>query len=259
MSKETLHIVKIGGKLINDTSVRSQFLDAFLSLSGPKILVHGGGRKTTELSALLGIEVRMIDGRRITNKETLDVAVMVYAGLINKSIVAEIYAKDSRAIGLSGADGDAVRADKRPVGEIDYGYVGDIIHVNESLLTGFLQEDYIPVICAISHDSKGQLLNTNADTIAAFIAMAFSDTFHVNLSYCFEFNGVLYDIETPELTMSSLSRQEVDDLMQNNTINKGMIPKISNGIKALEGGVHRVSICGIENLNSQDGATVLTL
>jgi len=257
--KAPLHIIKIGGRLINDPKSLDAFLNAFQRVSTPKILVHGGGRKATELSALLGIETRMIDGRRITNKETLEVAVMVYAGLINKTIVARLQALDINAIGLSGADADTVRATKRPVREVDYGYVGDIERVADGALQALLNSGITPVLCAISHDGSGQLLNTNADTIAAQVAIALSTSYQVHLSYCFEYPGVLYDIDAPELTMSTISEGEFINMKTSGTVNSGMIPKLSNGFDSLKGGVHEVHVCGIDNLTTRDRATLLHL
>ena len=254
-----MHVVKIGGKLINDRSFLEAFLKAFGDISGPKILIHGGGRKATEISALLGIETRMVEGRRITNAETLEVAIMVYAGLINKTVVSQLQRMSINAIGLSGADADIVRAHKRLVKDINYGLVGDIDTINVDSLLSLSEAGFTPVICAISHDGQGQLLNTNADTIAAQIAVALSSTMKVKLSYCFEYDGVLYDINEPKLTMSAVSEGEFDDMKMSGSINSGMIPKLTNGFDALKGGVSEVSVCGIDNLSTKDRATMLTL
>ena len=254
-----IHVIKIGGKLINDQPSLEAFLKAFSDVNGPKVLIHGGGRKATEISALLGIETKMIDGRRITNAETLEVAIMVYAGLINKTIVSQLQRMSINSIGLSGADADIVRAHKRPVKDIDYGLVGDIDAVNTDSLLSLSKAGFTPVICAISHDGQGQLLNTNADTIAAQIAIALSSTIKVKLSYCFEYDGVLYDIDEPKLTMSAVSEGEFINMKTSGSINSGMIPKLSNGFDALKGGVNEVSVCGIDNLSTKDRATMLTL
>ncbi len=258
MSKD-LHIVKIGGKLINDQASLKEFLVAFQKLDGPKILVHGGGRKATEMSALLGIETKLIDGRRITNKDTLEVAIMIYAGLINKNIVAQLQSMSINAIGMSGADANLIEAHKRPVKDIDYGFVGDIDQVNPKALEGLLAIDITPVLCAITHDGHGQLLNTNADTIAAQVAIAMSKEYDVKLSFCFEYPGVLYDLDSPKMTMSQISEGEFINMKTSGTVNSGMIPKLSNGFDALKGGVGEVSICGIANLSNKENATTLTL
>jgi len=257
--KQKLHIAKIGGKLINDQASLSAFISAFKALVGHKILIHGGGRKATEISALLGIETRLVDGRRITNKETLEVAVMIYAGLINKNIVALLQSHNVNALGLSGADADIIRAHKRPITDIDYGFVGDIEKVNHEAIDSLVNSSIVPVLCAISHDGHGQLLNTNADTIATQVAIAMSEHYEVTLSFCFEYDGVLYDIDEPNLTMSQISEGEFINMKTSGTVNSGMIPKLSNGFDALRGGVKQVSVCGIENLHSKEGSTVLTL
>lgn len=257
MERPSLHVIKIGGKLINDTDELQRFIDAVSQEEGKKIIVHGGGRKATELSALLSIPVKMIDGRRITNHETLEVAIMVYAGLINKQMIARFQSQNVNAIGMCGADGNVIQAHKRPVDEIDYGYVGDVDDVNSDILASLLQADLLPVLCAITHDNNGQLLNTNADTIAAQIAIAMSDTYNVQLKYCFEFAGVLYDVSAPEVTISEIKHAELLELQHTGVINKGMLPKLSNGFDAIEGGVQDVSICGIDNLFSGENATTL--
>lgn len=256
---QPIQVVKIGGKLINDKASLQAFLKTLNEVKQPTILVHGGGRKATEISALLGIETRMVDGRRVTSKETLEVAIMIYAGLINKSIVASLQADKRSAIGLCGADMDIIRAVKRPVGEIDFGFVGDVTSVNADALLALLDKGTMPVLCAISHDGAGQLLNTNADTIAAQTAIALTEkNFEVHLSYCFEYPGVLYDIDQPTLTMSTIAHQEFGEMKEAGTINAGMIPKLQNGFDAVKVGA-KVSICGIDNLVSKEKATHLTL
>jgi len=257
--KPQLHIIKIGGKLINDQKTLKSFLAAFAEIEGPKILVHGGGRKATEMSALLGIETKMIDGRRITNKETLEVAIMVYAGLVNKTIVAQLQSLGINSLGLCGADIDVIKAHKRPVKDVDFGFVGDIDEVNNSGLFDLTESNITPVLSPISHDGHGQLLNTNADTIAAQTAIAMTSNYEVHLSYCFEYSGVLYDIDSPELTMSSINEGEFINMRTSGSINSGMIPKLSNGFDALKGGTKSVDICGVENIQSKQKATFLHL
>lgn len=259
MEKPKLNVLKIGGKLINDANKLSGFLQAASQSTEDYIIIHGGGRKATELSALLGIETKIIEGRRITDAETLEVAVMVYAGLINKKIVAQLQALNVDAIGLSGADGNIVKAHKRVVKEIDYGLVGDIESINAERLNGLLSLGLHPVFCAISHDQKGQLLNTNADTIATQIAIAMTPHYEVSLKYCFEYSGVLYDLSEPDMTMSQISMREFNEMKESGVIDAGMIPKLSNGFEALEGHVGKVVICGIDNLWSESKATQLTI
>jgi acetylglutamate kinase len=256
--RKPLRIVKIGGRLINDAAMLDAFIQAFISITEPCVLIHGGGRKTTELSALLGIEAKIVEGRRITDAETLEVAIMVYAGLINKNIVARLQSHHTNAIGLSGADGDVIRAHKRAIREIDYGWVGDIDNVNGQALHSLLSMNMTPVLCAISHDGQGQLLNTNADTIATQVALALIPYYDVTLTFCFEYNGVLYDVDAPDLTMRHISEGEFINMRTSGTVNSGMIPKLSNGFDALKGGVTDVRICGIDNLSSFDNATQLT-
>jgi len=240
-----LHIIKIGGKLINDPDSLAEALAAFESIEGAKILIHGGGRKATQVSEELGIPVQMIEGRRITSAETLEVAIMVYAGLINKNIVAQLQSLDVNAIGLTGADANAITSVKRPVKDIDYGYVGDVQQVAEENIDKLLHAGLIPVFCALTHDGHGQLLNTNADTIAAQVAIAMTDKYDVTLSYCFEYKGVLLDINEPDISIGSLSHEAFEGMKTQGTINAGMIPKLSNGYDALAGGVKTVAICGV--------------
>ena len=256
---KSIHVIKIGGRLINDSKMLQAFLDEFQKVPGPKVLVHGGGRKATELSALLGVETRIIEGRRITSAETLEVAIMVYAGLINKSMVAQLQSRQVNALGLCGADADIIRSHRRPVKDIDYGFVGDIDKVDGQSLYNLIDRAVVPVLSAITHDGHGQLLNTNADTIAAQTAIALTAFGDVSLSYCFEYKGVLYDLDEPQLTMSSINEGEFINMKTSGSINSGMIPKLSNGFDALKGKVSQVHICGIENLVSLTGASALAL
>lgn len=254
-----IHVIKIGGKLINDAVELDKLLTAFAKLDGPKILIHGGGRKATELSQQMGLEVKMVEGRRITDRDTLDVAVMVYAGLINKQIVAQLQTKNMLAIGLCGADGNMIQAHKRPVKDIDYGYVGDIDHVAGNRINKLLLAGFCPVFSAISHDQQGQLLNTNADTIASVVAQSMARSYRVSLKYCFEYAGVLHDLKEPGNTIPQISAVQLDQMKASGTINAGMIPKLSNGMDALHGGVQEVAICGIDNLVDLNNATLLSL
>ncbi len=255
----TLQIIKVGGKLINDPIELDKLLTAFDRISDPKILIHGGGRKATELSQQMGLEVKMIDGRRITDADTLEVAVMVYAGLVNKSIVAQLQSKGTNAIGLTGADGNIIQAIKRPVDDIDYGLVGDIQYVDGQRIKRLIDVGFCPVFCAISHDQKGQLLNTNADTIASVVAQSLAESYDVSLKYCFEYDGVLHSIDDPDQTIDSITEDLFHSMIDDGSINAGMIPKLSNGIDALKGGVAQVAVCGIHNLKSLDNATLISL
>jgi len=256
--KETLHIVKVGGHLVNDADALKDVLSAFATIDAPKILVHGGGRHATALATQLGISPKMIDGRRITDADMLEVAVMSYAGLSNKKIVAQLQQLGVNAVGLSGADGNGVEAVKRPVKEIDYGFVGDIVTVNTEMFTSLISQNFVPVLCAITHDKKGQLLNTNADTIAAQVAIALSAAYTVNLFYCFEHAGVLQDISNSTEIIASLNELQTETLVRNGVIHQGMVPKLHNGFDALKNGVNEVIISNVRALiNSEAPKTIL--
>ena len=221
--KEKLSIVKIGGNVIEDEKALDIFLTAFSKLEGLKILVHGGGKLATQLATRLGIKSNLVDGRRITDKATVDIITMVYAGLANKKIVAQLQSKKVNAIGLSGADGNSIQAHKRPVKDIDYGFVGDIDGVNSELLKNFLSINLTPVFCAISHDGKGQLLNTNADTITSEIAIAMASDFDTTLYYCFEKKGVLLDINNSESVVKYINTAKYKELLSQGIIADGMV------------------------------------
>lgn len=241
---DQLTIIKIGGNVIDNSAKLHQFLLDFTALPGLKVLVHGGGKIATELSESLGIEAKMIDGRRITDIETLRIVTMVYAGLINKNMVAQLQAKGTNAIGLTGADGNLIKAVKRPVQTIDYGFVGDLNSdsVNTSALTNLLQTGFTPVFCAITHDGDTQLLNTNADTIAAALAVAMSTTYQTRLVYCFEKKGVLKDVDNDDSVVRIIRIDEFDSLKADGTVAGGMIPKLHNAFEAIKKGVTEVYI-----------------
>ncbi len=256
---ERLSIVKIGGKIINDSELLDQFLNSFQKIEGAKVLVHGGGRAATELSKKMGIEVKMIEGRRITDAETLDIAVMTYAGLINKTIVASLQAKACQAIGLSGADGNLIQSHKREVGAVDYGFVGDIDKVNDGLLVSLLGAEVVPVLCPITHNAQGQLLNTNADTIAAAVTQAMSEHYRVTLKYCFEYNGVLERLDDPNSIIKLVTEDAAKNYISTGIFSDGMIPKVENVFHALRNGADQVSICGINYVHEKSPGTTFTL
>ena len=257
MSLEQIDVVKIGGYLINEEEGLASFLDAFVECASPRILIHGGGRLATELATKLDIPVQMVEGRRITDADTLQIAVMAYAGWANKQIVAGLQARGLMSIGLSGADGNIILSHRRTGSAIDYGYVGDIDRVNSSLLNNLLTAGITPVICAITHDGNGQLLNTNADTIAAEVAIAAkSIANHVSLSFCFEYDGVLADINKPDQVIPEISFLQFENMKATGAINKGMVPNMTNGFNALKAGCE-VAICGVKNLWSKQNNTVL--
>lgn len=246
-----LHILKIGGNVIDDDISLQEFLEKFSALQGRKILVHGGGKIATRVAGDLGVEAKLIDGRRVTDKPMLDVATMVYAGLTNKHIVSSLQKFGCDALGLSGADGNTIKAVKRPVRTIDYGYVGDILvdSVNTLSIKKLLEAGFTPVFSAITHNGLGQLLNTNADTIASALAVALAKTYDTNLIYCFEKEGVLRDIDDPKSLIEAIRIDEFELLRTSGLIYEGMIPKLENAFEALEKGVKNVYIGHALNLH----------
>lgn len=248
MNQSTLSIVKIGGNIIDNPEALKNFLETFSQLPGNKMLVHGGGKVATQTAARLGIETQMVDGRRITDLPMLEVVTMVYGGLVNKKIVAGLQALGVNALGLTGADGGVIRAEKRPVKTIDYGYVGDVKSVNGEVLTGFLKQNLVPVIAPLTYSAQGDLLNTNADTMASTTAVALAADFEVSLIYCFEKDGVLSDPDDDSSVIPQLNPQEYESYKASGAINKGMIPKLDNSFDALRSGVSRVVICHAREL-----------
>ena len=239
---ETLKVVKIGGNIIDNDAELTSFLKEFASLNGPKILVHGGGKLATELSNKMNVPVKMIDGRRVTDAETLEIITMVYAGKINKNIVAKLQSFGCNSVGFSGADGNTIIAKKRPVSTVDYGFVGDVVKVNIMVSKLLLNNNITNIFSAISHDQKGQLLNTNADTIASELAIAFSKFYKVELYYFFEKNGVLESIDDNDSVIEQINQETYQKLKKSGIINKGMIPKLDNCFYALEKNVSKVCI-----------------
>jgi acetylglutamate kinase len=243
-----ISIIKIGGNVIDFPEKLDEFLRLFSKFPGHKILVHGGGIMASRFGESLGVMPEMVDGRRITDKDTLDVVTMVYAGLINKQIVASLQALKVNAIGLTGADGNLIRSIKRPVKEIDYGFVGDIKEVNIKLIGHLLNGDLLPVINAITHDKKGQLLNTNADSIASALATSLAAEHQVNLYFCFNKSGVLIDEKNENSIIPLINEDIYQELRIENVIHSGMIPKLDNAFEALKKGVNHVWIGKAENL-----------
>lgn len=237
--KEKLTIVKVGGKIVEDPETLSVLLADFAKIEGRKILVHGGGRSATRMSEQLGIPTKMVDGRRITDDDTLRVVTMVYGGLVNKTIVAMLQSESINAVGLTGADMNIVRSDKRPVRAIDYGWVGDVRAVDGKAIATLVENGYCPVVAPLTHDGKGHLLNTNADTMAAAVAMEASKTYDVSLMFCFEKKGVL-DAEGNVIT--SITPALYKQLKADGTIADGMIPKLDNAFECIASGVTSVFI-----------------
>ena len=234
----------------------ARFVEAFAALEGPKLLVHGGGKLATRLAAQLGIESRMVDGRRITDRETLDVVTMVYAGLINKRLVAALSAAGCRAIGLSGADGNAVTARRRSPQPVDYGFVGDIERVDSALLRRLLEDGMAPVFSAIMHDGKGTLLNCNADSVASAVALGAAEIAPTDLVFCFEKAGVLRNPDDDTSLIREITAATYPPLKADGVVSKGMIPKIENALKAVEKGVRSVTIRSSENLSNGIGTVI---
>lgn len=239
---KTLKIIKIGGNIIDDEAALNEFLSKFSRLDGPKILVHGGGKSATKLAEQMNVEVNMIHGRRITDADTLDIITMVYAGKINKNIVAKLQAKQCNSIGFSGADGNSIVSIKRPVKDIDFGFVGDVEKVNIKTLDILLKSKVTPVFCAITHDKKGQLLNTNADTIASELAIGFANEYQTELYYCFEKNGVLKDMDDEDSVIQNINTASYQHLIDDGIIADGMLPKLNNCFHAIRNKVEKVCI-----------------
>jgi len=250
---QLLTIVKIGGKIVEDPESLTAFLKDFASIAGDKILVHGGGRSATVLAEKLGIETKMTDGRRITDQEMLKVVTMVYGGLVNKNMVAQLQMLHLDAIGLTGADMNLILSEKRPVKEIDYGFVGDIKEINAPALIDLLKQNYVPVIAPLTHDGKGNLLNTNADTIAGEIAKALAFDFNVRLIYCFEKKGVLLNENDESSVISTLNFDLFQQYKNEGMIQGGMIPKLDNAFQAIASGVKQAIITHASDINSGKG------
>ncbi len=247
---EELLVIKIGGNVIDQEELLLKFLDSLSLIPAPFILVHGGGKVASQVSQKLDITPQVIEGRRLTDKDTLNVVTMVYGGLINKNLVAKLQARDVSALGLSGADGNLIRAKRRPIGEVDYGFVGDVVEINTSFLTTLLQAGYCPVVCPLTHDGQGQLFNTNADTIASSLATALASQFRVKLIYCFELPGILRDPKDPSSLLSEVTPTSYSRLKQEKIISGGMIPKVDNCFAAIAQGVESVHICHAKKLSS---------
>ncbi len=245
MNKESLKVIKIGGHVVDSADELNKLLDEFAAVEGNKILVHGGGKIATKISAALGIESKMVEGRRITDAATVEVVTMVYAGGVNKNIVAKLQSRGVEAWGLCGADAQIIPAVKRPVKDIDYGFVGDVLtgQIRSKTLQMLLKEGYSVVVAPITVSAEGQLLNTNADTIAQSVAVAMSSLYDVELIYLFEKAGVLENIEDPSSVIKLISRSNYTKLKESGKIFDGMIPKIDNALFAIESGVTAVRIC----------------
>lgn len=255
--REKITVVKVGGAVVEDEEQLSQLLTNFSAIEGRKVLVHGGGRKATKLASKLGIETKMVNGRRITDADTLEVVTMVYAGLVNKNVVAKLQACNVNALGLTGADINIIRSHKRPLKDgIDYGYVGDVDYADGNMLSNLIETGIVPVMAPITHDGNGNLLNTNADTIASTVAKALADYYDVTLIYSFEKKGVLSDPNDDDSVIPTINRKDFDTYVADGTICGGMIPKIENALSAVDFGVKEVIITLATAIDGRHGTII---
>lgn len=254
--KEKLTVIKVGGKIVEEEATLNQLLNDFAAIEGHKVLVHGGGRSATRLATRLGIESEMINGRRITDAETLKVVTMVYGGLVNKNMVAGLQARGVNALGLTGADMNVIRSVKRPVKEVDYGFVGDVDKVDASLLSDLIKKGVVPVMAPLTHDGEGHLLNTNADTIAGETAKALAELFDVTLVFCFEKKGVLRDEHDDDSVIDTITRAEFEQYVADGVIQGGMIPKLENSFEAIRAGVGEVVVTLASAINGNGGTRI---
>ena len=257
-----LTIVKVGGKVVEEEQSLNALLDDFASLEGQKALVHGGGRSATKLSEQLGIQAQMIEGRRVTDAQTLRIVTMVYAGLVNKNIVAQLQSRRVNALGLTGADMGVIRSDKRAPKRmsdgqlVDFGFVGDVREVHTEVLTSLISQGVVPVLSPITHDGNGNLLNTNADTIASELARAMAANANVKLVFCFEKPGVMLNTDDDDTLIPELDHKTFKDYQATGIVAAGMIPKLDNGFEALRKGVASVVITNVQGLKTGKGTTL---
>ena len=255
--KEKLTIVKVGGAVVEDELQLSQLLKDFGAINGRKVLVHGGGRKATKMAERLGIETKMVNGRRITDAAMLEVVTMVYGGLVNKYLVAQLQANGINALGLTGADANVILSHKRPLKDgIDYGFVGDVDYVAHQTLAHLIEAGIIPVMAPLTHDAEGHILNTNADTIASETAKALANSYDVTLIFSFEKNGVLSNPDDDDSVIPVITKEDFERYKANGTISGGMLPKIENALKAVEAGVSRVIITLATAIDGKHGTVI---
>ena len=255
--KEKLTIVKVGGAVVEDEAQLTELLKAFAAIKGAKILVHGGGRRATKVAERLGIETKMVDGRRITDAAMLEVVTMVYGGLVNKHVVAMLQAQGVDAIGLTGADGDVIRSVKRPLKNgIDYGFVGDVKKADGAKIAHFIDKNLVPVIAPLTHDGAGNILNTNADTMASETAKALASLYDVTLIYSFEKKGVLSNPDDDDSVIPVITHEDFERYRADGTISGGMLPKIENALAAVDAGVGRVIITLATALDGEQGTVI---
>ncbi|GHV05816.1 acetylglutamate kinase [Bacteroidia bacterium] len=256
MGMEKLTLIKVGGKIVEEEDTLRLLLRDFAAIQGYKVLVHGGGRSATQLATRLGVESKMVNGRRVTDAETLRIVTMVYGGLVNKQIVAGLQATGVNALGLTGADMNLIRSDKRPVKEVDYGYVGDVKEVNADLLVSLIRRNIVPVLAPLTHDKQGNMLNTNADTIAGETAKALAPYFDITLIYCFEKKGVLRDEKDDDSVIPTIDRITFQQYVGEGIIQGGMIPKLENAFEAIDAGVKQVIITQASEIHTNTGTHI---
>ena len=258
--KERLTIVKVGGAVVEDEEQLARLLKDFCNIPGHKVLVHGGGRRATKVAEALGIETKMVYGRRITDAQMLEVVTMVYGGLVNKHVVAKLQALGADAIGLCGADGDIIRSHKRPLKDgIDFGFVGDVDRADGAKIAHFIKQGIVPVIAPLTHDGQGNILNTNADTMASETAKALAGYFDVTLIFSFEKKGVLSNPDNDDSVIPVITRADFDRYKADGTISGGMLPKIENALSAVEAGVTQVIITLATAIDGQHGTVIKEL
>ncbi|MBR5599682.1 MAG: acetylglutamate kinase [Bacteroidaceae bacterium] len=255
--KEKITIIKVGGKIVEEQDSLAALLDRFSAIEGNKVLIHGGGRSATRMAERLGIESRMVGGRRITDSDTLQVVTMVYGGLVNKTIVAQLQARGVNALGLTGADCNIIKAHKRPVGEVDYGFVGDVDKADGLMLSRLIEQGIVPIVAPLTHDGNGNLLNTNADTMAAETAKALSAHYDTRLIYCFEFPGVMRNPDDADSLIPTITRESYRTLLADGIVSGGMVPKIDNAFNAIDNGVGEVIITRADAIDGIQGTHII--
>ena len=256
-NKKKITVIKVGGKIVEEPASLADLLDRFAAVEGAKVLIHGGGRSAPKIAERLGIESKMVGGRRITDADTLQVVTMVYGGLVNKNIVAGLQARGVNALGLTGADCNIIRAHKRPVGEVDYGFVGDVDYADGQMLGKLIEQGIVPIVAPLTHDGNGNLLNTNADTMAAETAKGLAKLYDVTLTYCFEFPGVMRNPDDADSLIATIDKASYKQLLADGTVSGGMIPKIDNAFNAIDNGVSQVVITRADAIDGKSGTHIV--
>ena len=256
-NKKKITVIKVGGKIVEEPTSLADLLDRFAAIEGAKVLIHGGGRSATKIAERLGIESKMVGGRRITDADTLQVVTMVYGGLVNKNIVAGLQARGVNALGLTGADCNIIRAHKRPVGDVDYGFVGDVDYADGQMLGKLIEQGIVPIVAPLTHDGNGNLLNTNADTMAAETAKGLAKLYDVTLTYCFEFPGVMRNPDDADSLIATINKASYKQLLADGTVSGGMIPKIDNAFNAIDNGVTQVVITRADAIDGKSGTHIV--